>query len=230
MAKDDYLPRSMAGRLAWFINFDTKISTYTTTFQLPTGAITGAHADFLMFQYAFSLQEIVQTYSQNVTGFLNQVSNGPNQGSALPLPAMPTPPTAPATVVTGIFTRVRDLVRRIKAHPNYTVNIGEDLGIEGSSQTASLVTGPSFKAVAKINWVVELQWKKKGSSGVQVECMRGSEAGWTVIGQDFRSPFTDNRAPLVANQPETRRYRMSYLVNDVTTGPVSDTVTIVASG
>ena len=59
-----------------------------------------------------------------------------------------------------------------------------------------------------------------------VEGQRASEGTWTSLGTDRFSPFVDGRAPLVAGQPEVRRYRIRYLDGDDPTGNYSAVVTV----
>ncbi len=42
---------------------------------------------------------------------------------------------------------------------------------------------------------------------IEIQSQRAGETEWTTIGFDTNSPYTDARAPLVAGQPENRRYR-----------------------
>jgi hypothetical protein len=84
---------------------------------------------------------------------------------------------------------------------------------------------PTFKAMATNGGVI-LNWTKADFDGVQVEAQRGNETAWTMLDKDFKSPFIDARPNLVANQPEQRRYRMIYLLNDQIVGAYSDTINV----
>lgn len=55
---------------------------------------------------------------------------------------------------------------------------------------------------------------------------RAAEGTWTVLGTDNNSPYLDARAALVAGQPEVRRYRGRYIVNDVPVGNYSAVATV----
>jgi hypothetical protein len=59
-----------------------------------------------------------------------------------------------------------------------------------------------------------MDWVKSTSDGVIIESQRGSEVDWTPMGTDRFAPWIDTRAPLVAGQPEVRRYRIRYLDGD----------------
>ncbi len=88
---------------------------------------------------------------------------------------------------------------------------------------------PTFEAVAQPNSEVRQNWVKSSSDGVLMEGQRGSETEWTPLGTDRFSPYLDGRAPLVAGQPEVRRYRMRYLDGDDPAGnwsPVASVTTV----
>ena len=64
-------------------------------------------------------------------------------------------------------------------------------------------------------------WVKASADGLVVESQRGAEVTWTVVGTDNFSPYLDGRDPLVAGQPEVRRYRGRYVLNDEPVGNYS---------
>ncbi len=61
---------------------------------------------------------------------------------------------------------------------------------------------------------------------VKQGCQRAGETTWTMLGTDTSSPYLDSRPPLVAGQPEVRRYRLRYVVNDVPVGNYSAVASI----
>ena len=143
---------------------------------------------------------------------------------------MPTVPgiTSPTLVAPGIIRRTRDLVLRIKAHPNYTEVIGEDLGIIGAEQSPAAEVKPVGTAAALPNHEVKITFVKAGHDGVDVESQRAAETTWTYLAFDGFSPYVDNRPPLVVGQPEERRYRLRYRDNDVPVGEYSDIFVVTA--
>ena len=84
---------------------------------------------------------------------------------------------------------------------------------------------PAFKARAEVGKVT-LDWTKGDSDGVVIEGQRSAETVWTFLDKDMKSPFVDTRPNSVSGQPEQRRYRMIYLVDDEITGVYSDTVSV----
>ena len=226
----DYLPRTIALRLAWLNAFNTKLAAYMTTFQLPAGAATALANDLAMLSYVFAIQLLLTQNLKDVNAYLTRISDNPDNGVNDPLPVIAALPTAPSTLIhDGIFQRVRALVRRIKGHPNYTNAIGADLGIVGPSITVEFVTPPVAVAKTDGDFTIQIDWKKGKASGVIIQSRRGGETAWTQIGSDTASPFIDSRPPLVADTPETREYRLRYHVNDKPVGPYTDAIIIIAS-
>ncbi len=126
---------------------------------------------------------------------------------------------------------VRAMVRRIKAHPAYTVAIGEQLGIErGGVTPPPSTTRPDLEAVSVLNGEVELKFIKNGFTGVEIESLRGEAAEYAFLARDTEAPYIDTRAN-VGTGPETRRYRARYLQKDTPVGEYSDVlvVTVPAS-
>ena len=121
----------------------------------------------------------------------------------------------------------RNLARQFKAKPGYTVAAGEQLGIEGPEDTTDLsAASPPLKARALPHAVVELQFVKSKSDGVNLYSWRDGDAGFAFLARDTASPYIDNRPCLVAGKPETRKYKAIYVVNDAEIGQASDEVVV----
>jgi hypothetical protein len=57
---------------------------------------------------------------------------------------------------------------------------------------------------------------------------RAAETASASLAFDTNSPHLDARAPLVAGQPEQRRYRARFVDDDTPVGDSSDTVEVTA--
>lgn len=122
----------------------------------------------------------------------------------------------------------RNLAKRVKLHKNYTEALGEQLGIIGAEDTATLDgVAPTIKVKSQPNAVVELQFEKNKADGVNIYCQRGNEPTMTFLARDTYSPYVDNRPLLAAGTPEVRHYRVRFLVADAEVGEPSElTVTV----
>ena len=86
--------------------------------------------------------------------------DGPLGSPTPPVPAALTLPATPTEVETGIFKRVTKFVQRLKNHPNYTENMGEDLGIIGREMSFNKSDlKPILKGVLDANRP-KIIWKK----------------------------------------------------------------------
>jgi hypothetical protein len=127
---------------------------------------------------------------------------------------------------------IRKMVNKLKLHDNYTIADGENLGIIPPSN-AGIPGGmdnarPDFEATV-LGDMIRLDWMKREFDGVVIESKRGAEISWTRMDKDFRSPFEDTRKNTVMAVPETRWYRMRYLIGEKEVGQWSDEVKIVCS-
>lgn len=59
--------------------------------------------------------------------------------------------------------------------------------------------------------VVELDFDKSTSDGVNIYSLRGDEADFTFLARDTASPYMANRPLLAAGKPELREYKCVYV-------------------
>ena len=228
MAKDDWLPTREDELLPWFNNFNAKLPGYSVTLNLSVGDLAAVAADAAMTAFSVNGVAIFKAEQKEWVDFKNLELYGP---LGQPTPGVPSVPTltAPTLVAPGILRRTRDLVLRIKAHPNYTEVIGEDLGIIGAEQAGPVEIKPTGQAEALPNHEVRITFVKAGHDGVDVESQRAGETAWTYLAFDGFSPYVDTRPPLTPGQPEERRYRVRYRDADVPVGDYSDVFVVTAA-
>lgn len=83
-------------------------------------------------------------------------------------------------------------------------------------------------ATPETDFAVRLTFAMRGHDQLEIQSQRAAEAAWSSLAFDTNSPYIDGREPLVAGQPEQRRYRARYVDNDVPVGDWSDTVKVTA--
>ncbi len=121
----------------------------------------------------------------------------------------------------------RALAARIKAHPAYTVALGSLLGIEAAQDTTDLTTSkPTLAGVDQTGGVVELDFDKSISDGVNIYAKRDGDADFVFLARDTASPYIDNRPLLVATKSELREYKAVYVQSDAEIGLFSDEVVV----
>jgi len=222
-----WLPTREADRLVWLQNYALKLSAHLGTAGIVAGDVTLADGVRDSYQWVINRADQLGTARQDITEWKRIFADG---AIGEPLGAFPIAPVYPAvpplfTPTAGAFPQLVALAERVRNTTGYTTAIGEDLGIV-PPVGGILLGDPSFTAVAQPNSEVRLNWVKSVSDGVIVEGQRAAETTWTNLGSDRFSPYTDGRDPLVAGQPEVRRYRLRYLDGDDPVGNYSATVNV----
>ena len=232
MSKKDVIPTTEDGRKSWGENLLLKFPALRVQLGFSEEDEKALFDDIHMMIYVITASQSVNAEAKARTAYKIQMFYGESGGgNALPQP-LNTLPAAPAVLVApGVMGRIRAAVQRMKAQPGYTEAIGEQLQINGS-ETSDLNTEtakPPFKGAASVG-NVRLDWTKGDFDGVVIESQRGAETAFTFLDKDFKSPFDDRRPNIVAGQPEIRRYRMIYLLDDQIVGAYSDEVAVTTIG
>ena len=202
MPKSDYLPTRDNDFLVWHDQFSSGVTAQAATFGLApadTAQISGDNAD--LHTKIAAMNSAVAAASQATAN--KTASRASAEGD------------------------VRALVRRIKAHPAYTPAIGSLLGIEGPQSNTDLSGAkPTLTATDQTGGVVQLQFSKSASDGVNIYSKRDNDADYVFLSRDTSSPYVDNRPLLAAGKPEMRHYKAIYIQNDVEVGNFSDEVIV----
>ena len=173
------------------------------------------------YQWILNRSDQVKNSLKDINEFKRIMMDGP---IGTPMGPTPVAPVYPATVIfaisAGIFDQIITLRERTVHTVGYNTVMGENIGFEPIGAPPTL-GDPTFDLLALVASQVRLDWVKSLATGVIIEGQRGSEVDWTVLASDYFSPFIDTRAPLVAGQPEVRRYRIRYLVGDEAVGSYS---------
>ncbi len=222
----DFIPATENGRKSWADNLILKFEPLALNLGFKPTETEAFFDDLTMLKYVITASQSAAAESKARTAYKKQMLDGLADGSnALPLP-MSTLPAPPANLVApDVIGRLRKFIARIKAAPNYNDAIGEQLQITGTEAAKGnpAEAKPTFEAAAEVGKVM-LNWVKSDFDGVIIESKRGAETVFSFFDKDFKSPCIDTRPNLAAGQPEVRRYRMIYLINDETVGTYSDEV------
>ena len=113
------------------------------------------------------------------------------------------------------FNYARALARRIKAHPAYTAALGNLLGIVGPEDTTDLtVLAPVISGADRTGGVVQVDFGKLTSDGVNLYSKRDGDADFVFLARDTATPYIDNRPLLTAGKPEIREYKAMFVLSD----------------
>jgi hypothetical protein len=227
------IPRTDPELVIWFKNFAQGFATHATALGFTAADVSAVQADAAMLDYMIG--DVLPTYQsalQARTAYKNFIKDGlVGVGGGDP-PGAAVTGTAPATVAPGVVPRLRRLIQRIKAAPNYTQTIGEQLDIIGpekSSPADDPASKPTAKALAQPGSHVRIEFNKSVFDGVSIEARRKGETEWTPLGQDLFSPFIDTRPPVQSGTPEVREYRLRYLLRDEAVGQWSDIISVTTT-
>jgi len=193
MTNKDYLPKGDSQYSFWYDNFGNKLVGHGPTLGITNDEITAVQADALSVRTKLSEVQAIKQTMHSVVEAKNDTHSASRHA-------------------------VRKLASRLKTHPDYTVSIGEELGIV-PPDTPAFPGGldnvkPDFEVVV-LGDRVRLDWRKNIFDGVIIECKRGNETTWTRLEKDMRKNITPN-------VPETRIYRMRYILGDQEVGQWSD--------
>ena len=84
----------------------------------------------------------------------------------------------------------------------------------------------SVNSTDQTGGVVELDFDKSISDGVNIYAKRDGDADFVFLARDTASPYVDNRPLLVATKPELREYKALYVQSDAEIGLFSDEVVV----
>lgn len=226
MSKSYYMPTADKDKAAWLRNFSSKFSTYALGLGFVPEDISSVANDSLAFAYALDVIETFKTETQERTSYKDILRDGPLGAPLGAAPSFPPlPPPAP-TVAAGIFPRTSAIVKRMKAHPNYTEAIGRDCGIIGAeSQNREADMKPEL-VLSQEGGNVIVKYTKGSAEGIKLLSKRGNETEFTFLAVVTKTTYKDTRQNLLATQPEARHYCAWFLVADEQVGQCSDEVMI----
>jgi|GEM_PF-1133955 hypothetical protein len=204
MARNDYLPGTDGEQLIWLGNFARKLNSIGATV-----GVTPEQAEQFEIVRA-NFQSNLDTVATKKSDYRSAVTRKDEQKVAM-------------------LKLIRDTVGRVKHHENYTTALGDELGIV-APETPGIPGGgadakPEFVATQLADRI-RLDWIKSIYDSVIVQCKRGSETTFTLLGADMISPFEDLRQNINVAVPEVRIYRMRYAMKDIEIGQWSDEVRV----
>jgi len=229
MSKAPFLPRGDAELVTWLNNFALKFVVHQPTLGLPPADATATTNDAAYWEWFVETHMQEMAKAQEWTASKNILRDDANAASPHTSPAPLTLAPEPGAVPPGVFTRIRALVRRIKAAPAYTVPMGEDLGIEGAEITIDL---PSMKPLLTLRLASgghpEVVWTRKSMDALEIEVDRGT--GWQMLAIDTEPNYVDHSPLPASGQSAVWHYRAIYRLSDERVGQWSDVATIPVMG
>lgn len=229
--KDYYLPETDTGKATWLNNFAEKLPNHSVILNIPAATQTQVANDAENFGSILFNLGLFTEYNKQLTAFKNQLRSGTlNNAPIGNLPAPPPAITFNTPPVADIFGRVRRLVQTIKNNPNYTVAIGQDLGIIGAENELDPNTlKPELKIETAAGGRPNIIWKKGLTEGVKIKVDRGTGT-FQFLAVDTQPNYLDTHPLPPFGQSAIWKYTAIYLLNDEEAGQWSDVVSITVAG
>lgn len=224
------IPQGNNERITWGNNFVAQFLLVAASLGFTNAETTDAVDDTVMMIYVIENAMGNQAFSKAGNAYKQDILGGVDEGNESPKTPVLNAVAKPAVIrPAGVLPRLQIVCARIKAHQNYTNVIGELLMIATTHEVTEIGenTKPTGTGTAMNFSKVRLDWVKGKFSGVIIESQRGDETEWTRLDRDFRSPFDDERPPLVAGKPEERRYRLMYFIDNELVGDWSDVIVVI---
>jgi len=197
MAKTDFIPRNDNDLLIWHDQFKTNVLAQAATFGLVAADTTPITTDNTDLHTKITNLNATQATARQAVADKN-ISRGNSE------------------------KRARALARRIKAHPAYTVALGNLLGIIGPDDGIDLSgRQPDISADDRTGGQVQVNFNKLTSDGVNIYSKRDGDADFILLARDTESPYMDTRALKVPGKPEIREYKAMFVVGDEEIGVFS---------
>lgn len=229
--KASYLAKDDKGKVVWLKQFASATPTYAVVLEITPAEQTSLDNDSAMYEYiVLIMHPAFKTKVQDVTSFKNIMRDGPLGTPTPPTPVAPTLPAAPTPVEPGIFKRVAKFVQRLKNHPNYTENMGEDLGIVGGEMTfEESELKPILKGALDANRPKIVWQKGPFADSIDLYVDRELNDNYVYLTNDAEPDYIDTYPMPQDAASVVYRYKGIYRINDEQVGQFSDPITITVT-
>ena len=226
MSHAKFIPTSDADKGIWLNNFTAKFAVYAVLLGFTPAEVTAQQKDNAFYQFLISTIEMFRQYLLNLAGYKNMAKHANAQQHIGAFPAPPSLATVPAAVAEGIFDRVAKTATRIKAHVNYSENIGSDLGIISPVETVDVAAmQPEIKYKLEVG-KPHLKWVKGYSDAVDLYADRNDGQGFILVGRLIRNEYLDATPLATGKVYDEWKYKAIYIIADVQVGLYSQIISV----
>ncbi len=222
-----YIPYSDAARAIWMNNFNIKLPNYATLTGITVAELTSVQDDTNMYQYLLNMLETYKQTVNNITSYKNLAKHAVAQQHLGSIPVLPNLATAPTPITEGIFDRVSNLVKRIKASVNYTSAMGQDLGIVAPIQVIDVNTMQPELKITLDAGRPHIKSTKGYADAIDLYADRKDGIGFVLIGRLLKADYIDT-----VNLPATVAlaewdYKAMYVIGNSNVGLMSSIESVV---
>jgi hypothetical protein len=179
-----------------------------------------------MFAYIVNLVNSFKTGLSQRVGYKDLLKGGAENSPLGPVPVFNNLP-APTVVPAGIFSRLSKLIMTIKGNPNYSDDVGGNLGIIGAEQDRELSDlKPELKIKMEAGYP-KIIWKKGKADSLDIYVNRSDGKGFVYLANDASPDFNDKTNLNGTDKTAEWIYKAIYRVKDDQVGSFSDEASIV---
>ncbi|HMO81457.1 MAG TPA: hypothetical protein PKD24_11775 [Pyrinomonadaceae bacterium] len=180
------------------------------------------------FHYIRDVAGEISGKKESFQDFKNAMFNGPETPSIDP-PVFPVI-ALPELQEQGIIPFIRQLIKRLKASPNYTEAIGEvlDLVVDSPDELNPGDIVPELKLKGLNDGAIEIKFSRQGLDAMRVDWRVKDATEWQLAGTYTTSPGIHNQ-PSADGKPEAREYRGILLSKNQPVSQYSATYNIVTT-
>jgi hypothetical protein len=225
---DKPFPRTEGDLHVFVQNLATRLPAHNNIFDFTTIELAKLESHAVNLGYIRALTVQVNDSKHAFTDWKQKMLHGDN---AL-LGELPTFPEValPEANWSGLVPFVKNIVKRIKAHPGYNEFIGEDLGliVDNPTSTPDEDMIPEIELKAINNGKIEIRFKRAGFDSIRIDWRPKGEQTWQLAGVYTNSPAVhDHASP--GDAPEAREYRAIFLRKNEAVSKFSSTYNIVTT-
>ncbi|HMO80186.1 MAG TPA: hypothetical protein PKD24_05295 [Pyrinomonadaceae bacterium] len=222
-----WFPASLAEQAGWFQNFSNQFAVLAPSLGFTPADVAAVQADNAAIQWMARNAGAMRSFDRAMVAYRNHVLTAKN---GAPAATLPTPPVFGAVpeVDPGIFERLSDLVKRIRAAPSYSEEEASALGIV-PAKPEGLVTSetrPNIRSTTLPGNVVKIAFKRGRTEGISVEMDVDNTGTWEPAARFYKSP---GEIAIPQNAQATARsvkLRARYLLDNRPAGQYSEIETI----
>ncbi len=237
MAHAPYLSRDEAGMLDDLQVFKDNLPAVASSLDITPQKIAAIEKDYALAYWIFYGLKDANSQVKQLTAAKNLIFLCAEGIPVQEINLVPIP-DAPSAPISGVITRYRAIVKSIKAHANYTEQIGKLLGIIGAE---IVIDETQMKPTALVKEIADnkivINVTKGHAEQIAIYCYRyvemdaqlaqGQDEKFDFIGMISHPPYVDHRLN-ISRKPETRKYKFYYLLNDKIVGQSSDIIILTA--
>src|SRR5690606_6542470 len=186
-------------------------------------------SDAQNYGYLMDFGKNIQSAKESFFSYKDRMMEGGGRG-ALSTPQFPVF-DLPADAVEGIVPRLRKLIRKIKASPEFTSQIGEALGliVDSPAKWDSAEGSPELRLKPLPDGRVEIKFRRHGQDAIRIDFRASEKEKWQLAGVFTASPAYHQPPQDPEGRPQALQYRAILLRKNQTVGKFSGIYSIVVA-